>query len=170
MSDEISEPASTAEVNKAASRRWIQAFNDGDLQAEADSLSEDFVAHAPASLAPDPLDSQAWAEFLAGFREGFPDLHLTIEDSVADAELSAQRIRFEGTHTGVFQGLPPTSRKVSFYALEINRLVDGKVAEHWFQMDQVTFLRQLGLMPVPGPRLLPRILAHQLTRPFRKRG
>jgi hypothetical protein len=42
--------------------------------------------------------------------------------------------------------------------LELNRFVDGQVAEHWFQMDSLTLLQQLGLVVVPGPRLLPRIL------------
>lgn len=42
--------------------------------------------------------------------------------------------------------------------------VDGKVAEHWFQLDQVAVLQQVGLVIIPGPRLLIRILAHQLRR------
>jgi hypothetical protein len=43
-------------------------------------------------------------------------------------------------------------------------LVDGKVAEHWFQLDALTFLQQLGLVVVPGPRLLPRLLVRQLKK------
>jgi predicted ester cyclase len=125
---------------------------------------EGYVAHAPPSLEPAPLDSEAWARFLAGFVEGFPDLKITVEDAVAEDDLVAQRVRFEGTHTGEFQGLPPTHRKVSFSGLELNRFVDGRVAEHWFQLDSLSLLQQLGLAVVPGPRLLPRILAHQLKR------
>jgi predicted ester cyclase len=53
--------------------------------------------------------------------EGFPDLRLTVEDDVGDGDLVAQRIHFEGTHTGVFQGLPPTGKKVAFEGLELNR-------------------------------------------------
>jgi hypothetical protein len=53
--------------------------------------------------------------------------------------------------------------------LELNRFVDGRVAEHWFQMDSLTLLQQLGLVVVPGPRLLPRVLAHQLKKLRRKR-
>ena len=137
--------------------------------AEADVRAPDFVAFAPESLEPDPLRSEAWAEFLAGFVEGFPDLRLTIEDSVGEGELVAQRIHFEGTHTGVFQGLPPTGRKVSFEGLELNRHgADGRVLEHWFQLDALSLLQQLGLVVLPGPRLMPRLLAHQVKRPFRR--
>ena len=78
--------------------------------------------------------------------------------------MTAQRILFTGTHTGPFQGLPPTGRKIRFHTIEINRMADGKVAEHWFQMDAVTLFDQLGLKVVPGPRLLPRILAAQVKR------
>lgn len=167
MDDETAQPVVTAaDDNKTACRRWIEAFNTRDEQGEADSRTADFIGHAPASIEPRPLDSEAWAEFLSVFVEGFPDLHLTVQDAVGDRELVAQRILFEGTHTGVFQGLPPTNRKVRFSAIELNRMVDGKVAEHWVQMDQVTLLQQLGLRVVPGPRLLPRLLVHQAKKLF----
>ena len=161
-------PASV-EHNKAVSRRWIEVFNERDDAAEADVRAPDYVAHAPASLEPAPLDSETWTRFLSGFVEGFPDLRLTVEDAVGEGNLVAQRVHFAGTHTGQFQGLPPTQRKVSFSGLELNRFVDGRVAEHWFQLDALTLLQQLGLVVVPGPRLLPRIVTHQLKR-LRKKG
>ena len=160
--------AASAERNKAVSRRWIEVFNERDDAAEADVRAPDYVAYAPASLEPSPLDSAAWTRFLAGFVEGFPDLRLTVEDAVGEGDLVAQRVHFEGTHTGEFQGLPPTHRKVTFSGLELNRFVDGRVAEHWFQLDSLTLLQQLGLVVVPGPRLLPRVLAHQVKKLRRK--
>jgi predicted ester cyclase len=156
--------SASVERNKALCRRWIEVFNQRDDAAEAAVRTPDYVAHAPASLEPAPLDSEAWTQFLAGFVEGFADLYLTVQDTVGDGDLVAQRIHFEGTHTGEFQGLPPTGAKVSFYGLELNRLVDGKVAEHWVQLDALTLLQQLGLVVVPGPRLLPRLLVHQLKK------
>jgi steroid delta-isomerase-like uncharacterized protein len=161
--------ATSVERNKAVSRRWIEVFNERDNAAEADVRTQDYVAYAPVSLEPAPLDSEEWTRFLAGFVEAFPDLQLTVEDAVAEGDLVAQRLHFEGTHTGEFQGLPPTHRKVTFSGLELNRFVDGRVAEHWFQMDSLTLLQQLGLVVVPGPRLLPRVLAHQLKKLRKKR-
>jgi predicted ester cyclase len=169
--DEPSQPsgATSVERNKAVSRRWIEVFNERDDAGEADVRTKDYVAYAPVSLEPAPLDSEAWTRFLGGFVEAFPDLQLTVEDAVAEGDLVAQRVHFAGTHTGEFQGLPPTHRKVTFSGLELNRFVDGRVAEHWFQMDSLTLLQQLGLVVVPGPRLLPRVLAHQLKKLRRKR-
>jgi steroid delta-isomerase-like uncharacterized protein len=155
--------------NKAVSRRWIEAFNARDDAAQADVLGPAYIGHAPASLEPSPMDPDAWARFLAGFVEGFPDLQLTIEDTVAEGDLVAQRITFNGTHTGVFQGLPPTNKRVTFNGLELNRFEDGRVAEHWFQLDALGLLQQLGLTVVPGPRLVPRLLGHQLKKLRRKR-
>ena len=161
--------ASSVERNKAVSRRWIEVFNERDDAAEADVRAPHYVAYAPVSLEPTALDSEGWTRFLAGFVEAFPDLRLTVEDAVGEGDLVAQRVHFEGTHTGEFQGLPPTNRKVTFSGLELNRFVDGRVAEHWFQMDSLTLLQQLGLVVVPGPRLLPRVLANQLKKLRKKR-
>lgn len=151
-------------ANKEVSRRWIEVFNERDLAAQEDVLAPGYVAHAPVSLEPTSLDSEAWAKFLAGFVEGFPDLRLTVEDAVGEGDLVAQRVHFEGTHTGEFQGLPPTGRRVEFDGLELNRFVDGRVEEHWFQLDALSLLQQLGLVVIPGPRLLPRIGAHQVKK------
>jgi steroid delta-isomerase-like uncharacterized protein len=169
--DEPTQPGDTASVerNKAVSRRWIEVFNERDDAGEAQVRAQDYVAHAPVSLEPMPLDSDAWTRFLAGFVEGFPDLQLTVEDAVAEGDLVAQRVHFAGTHTGEFQGLPPTNRKVEFSGLELNRFVDGRVAEHWFHLDALGLLQQLGLVVVPGPRLVPRIVSHQLKKLRRKR-
>ena len=155
-------------TNKEQSRRWIEAYNARDDAGEADVRAPGYVGHAPASLEPEPLGSEAWVAFLAGFTRGFPDLQLTIEDAVGEGDLVAQRVHFSGTHTGEFQGLPPTNRKVSFSGLELNRFEDGRVVEHWFQLDALGLLQQLGLMVVPGPRLVPRIATHQVKKLRRK--
>lgn len=154
----------TAEDNRTSAREWIHAFNARDDEGEAAARIAGYVAHAPDSMRLPQLDSDAWVEFLGGFLEGFPDLHLEVQDTVADERMTAQRILFSGTHTGPFRGLPPTGRRVRFSGIEINRMADGKVAEHWFQLDALTLFEQLGLRVVPGARLLPRLLASPLTR------
>src|SRR5664280_986655 len=168
MSTETTNNVGSAEHNRTVALRWIDAFNARDDAAEAAARTADYLAHPPDSIQTTALDSDAWVEFLGIFVEGFPDLHLEVLGSSADEGMVAQRILFTGTHTGPFRGLPPTSRKVRFSGLEINRMVDGRVAEHWFQLDSVTLFEQLGLHVVPGPRLLARLLALPVTRLFRK--
>jgi len=159
----------SAEHNRLLVRREIDAFNARDDAAEAASRAAGYTAHAPESIETAALDSDAWVALLGVFLEGFPDLHLEVQDSCADENMVAQRILFTGTHTGPFRGLPPTGRRVRFSGLELNRMIDGKVAEHWFQMDAVTLFEQLGLRVVPGPRLALRLLASPLRRLFAAR-
>jgi predicted ester cyclase len=167
MSIETASKSASTE-NRMAARRWVDAFNARDDQGEADARTADYIGHAPDSMRLPALNGDAWVAFLRTFLEGFPDLHLEVQDTVADEEMNAQRILFTGTHTGLFRGLPPTGRQVRFSGLEITRMVDGKAAEHWFQMDMLTMLEQLGLRVVPGPRLLPRLLTAPLLRISKK--
>jgi steroid delta-isomerase-like uncharacterized protein len=139
----------SAEENKAVIRRWIEAYNERDLEAEADVLAPGFVAHVPA--APGPLEGlEAWRRFSGPFAEAFRDLRLTVEDVVSDGEKVAARVAFRGTHRGEeFQGIPPSGKEVAFTSMEFNRVVGGKVEEHWVELDLLGLMQQLGAVPSP---------------------
>ena len=85
-----------AEDNKAVVRRWIEAYNDRDMQAEADARAPGYLAHVQG--APGSLDSGAWTCFLATFGEAFPDLRLTVEEILSERAVVAARVAFRGTH------------------------------------------------------------------------
>ena len=150
------------EDNKAVIRRWIEAYNERDMQAQADILAPSYVAHFPG--APGPLDSEAWTQSIAAFTEAFPDLRLTVEEIVSEGDMVSARVAFEGTHRGEFQGLPPTGKKVAFSSMEFNRVVGGKVEEHWVEIDLLGLVQQLGVATIPGPRLLVRMLVRQAKK------
>ena len=153
------------EDNKAVIRRWIEAFNERDLQGEADVLAPGFVAHVPDSPAPLDLEGlEAWREFTAPFVEAFPDLRLSIQDIAAEGNTVAARVAFRGTHRGEFQGLPPTGKEVAFSSIEIDRVVDGKVEEHWVEINLLGLVQQLGVATIPGPQQLGRILVRQAEK------
>jgi steroid delta-isomerase-like uncharacterized protein len=134
--------------NAIVVRRWIEAYNDRDMGAEAAARAPGFVAHVPG--VPAPLDAEAWTRFIAAFAAAFPDLRLTVEEILADGDKVAARVTFRGTHRGEFQGIPPTEQRVTFSSIEVNRMVGGKVAEHWVELDLLGLLRQLGAVPTPG--------------------
>jgi steroid delta-isomerase-like uncharacterized protein len=127
--------------------RWIEAYNERDMQTEADVRAPGYVAHV--SGAPGPLDSEAWTQFISSFADAFPDLRLTAEDVVSEGDMTAARVAFRGTHRGEFQGIPPTDKEVAFSSMEFNRVVDGKVEEHWVELDLFGLMRQLGAIPEP---------------------
>ena len=136
------------EDNKAVIRRWIEAYNNRDMQAEADVLDPGYVAHVPA--APGPLEGlEAWRKFTAPFVEAFPDLRLTVEDILSEGDKVAARVAFHGTHRGEFQGIAPTGKEVAFSSIEVNRVVGGKVEEHWVELDLLGLMQQLGAIPEP---------------------
>ena len=136
------------EDNKAVVRRWIETFNNPYTpQTEVDVLTPGYVAHAPGL--PGPLDLEAWSQFTATFVEAFPDLRLTVEDILSEGDMVAARVAFRGTHRGEFQGIPSTDKEVAFSSIEIDRMVDGKVEEHWFEMDLLGLMGQLGAIPEP---------------------
>src|SRR5215204_6064963 len=153
------------EENKAVIRRWIEAYNERDLEAEADVLAPGYVAHVPAAPGPLGLEGlEAWRQFTAPFTQAFPDLRLTIQDIAAEGDTVAARVAFHGTHRGEFQGIPPSGKEVSFSSIEVNRVVDGKVEEHWVEINLLGLVQQLGVATIPGPRLLIRILVRQAQR------
>jgi predicted ester cyclase len=139
---------SEVDENRAVVRRWIETFNNPYTpQTEVDVLAPGYIAHAPGL--PGPLDLEAWTQFTAAFVEAFPDLRLTVEDIFSGGDMVAARVAFRGTHRGEFQGIPPTDKQVAFSSIEIDRMVDGKVQEHWFEMDLLGLMRQLGAIPEP---------------------
>jgi predicted ester cyclase len=139
---------SEEDANRAVVRRWIETFNNPYTpQTEVDVLAPGYIAHAPGL--PSPLDLEAWTQFTASFVEAFPDLRLTVEDILSGGNMVAARVAFRGTHRGEFQGIPPTGKEVAFSSIEIDRMVDGKVAEHWFEMDLLGLMGQLGAIPEP---------------------
>jgi predicted ester cyclase len=55
-----------------------------------------------------------------------------------------------GTHVGEFVGIAPTGKPVSFNAVDVVRIADGKIVERWSQADNLALLQQLGKVPSPG--------------------
>ncbi len=84
---------------------------------------------------------------LATMKEAFPDLRMAEADSLREGEKVAFRWILSGTHKGEFMGVAPTGRRVEAMGMDIVRLADGEIAEHWGEFDAVGLLRQIGVVP-----------------------
>ena len=84
------------------------------------------------------------------FRGAFPDSHFTVEDMVAEGDKVVTRKTFHGTHEGEFMGIPPSGRSVSMGLIDIVRISEGRVVEHWSEGDSLGMMQQLGVIPRPG--------------------
>lgn len=85
--------------------------------------------------------------FLDMLKAAFPDIEGRVDDVVSQGNKMVVRMTWEGTHQGDFLGIAPTGRRVSYGRIEIERLEDGKLAEHWGEYDFYGLLRQLGAVP-----------------------
>ena len=69
------------------------------------------------------------------FRAAFPDIHVAVEDAIANGDKVVVRLTFSGTHTGLLMGMPPTGKFVMITGVAIDRIENGKVVEHWVNRD-----------------------------------
>ena len=81
----------------------------------------------------------------------FPDLHRTIDDLVAEGDKVVVRQTIRGTHRGEYLGVPPTGKPVTFTAVAIFRLADGRIVESWILRDDLSILQQLSAAADPRP-------------------
>jgi steroid delta-isomerase-like uncharacterized protein len=132
--------------NKAVVRRFIEEVQNQKNWEVYDELNApDFVnLSAPPSV---PNDREGGKMFLGAFLNAFPDSHFTIENMIAEGDYVATKKTFSGTHTAEFNGIPPTGKHVSITFVDILRLRDGQITEHWLSMDQLSFMQQLGVIP-----------------------
>jgi steroid delta-isomerase-like uncharacterized protein len=131
------------EENKAIVRRVYEIVSTGDFERAAEIVDQD----APDNeLLPDDPPAKlidTFKETFAEAREGFPDLGITIEDVMAEGDRVAARVVMRGTHRGEFQGITATGKRVEVRAIDMFRISNGKIVEHWGHADDPRdFLRQ----------------------------
>jgi len=140
----------SAEENKAMVRRYVdEVWNKGNLGIIDELFSPDWVEHDADR--PEELRGLGDAERrVEELRIAFPDLQVTLEDLIAEAEKVASRSTLRGTHQGQLLGISPTRKQVEFTAIRIHRFSGGKFVETWTQPDTLGMMRQLGLIHEPG--------------------
>ena len=80
-------------------------------------------------------------------RATFPDMVVSTNDMIAEGDKVVSRWTGTGTHQGEFMGIPSTGNKVTVTGIGIDRLVDGKIVEHWEQFDTMGMMQQIGAIP-----------------------
>ena len=139
-----------SEENKALFRRMFEeVINQGNISLIDELVAPDFVEHE--ELPPGaPAGREAVKQLFSMLHTGFPDLKATIDDVIAEGDKVVARTTWSGTHQGEFMGIPPTGKRASFGVIDIVRCADGKLVEHWGQMDSMGMMQQLGVVPAPG--------------------
>lgn len=141
--------------NTAVVRSLFEAFNDGDVERAAATVSDDFelVDVAAGQTFHGPEGCREWLEV---FRTALPDARTELVNLFADGERVASEHVGRGTHTGPFVtpagAIPPTGRRIELRIGEIYEVREGKIAKLYAYYDSATIMRQLGLLPASGSR------------------
>ena len=138
---------SPQELKTRARRLAEELVTQGDLAVADDLVAADCVHHVPG---PPPAPGAAGLkDWVTTLRRTFPDVHLIVEDEIAEADRVVTRVSVRGTHEGEFFGVAPTGRQVTFEVIDISRVgPDGRFVEHWASVDLFGVLSQLGALPV----------------------
>ena len=139
-----------SEANKAIARRFIEeTFNKGNLAVLDEIVAPDHKDLGPGGLPGLPPGPEGSKQLVSMYRNAFPDIHITVEDQIADGDKVASRWTARGTHKGALTGIPPTGKSAVVTGMGIDRIVNGKIVESWGIFDQLGMLTQLGVMPPP---------------------
>jgi predicted ester cyclase len=136
---------SETERNKSVIRRFVdEVQNKKDWDVYDELNDPEFFNH---SAPPGMTDREGGKQYLGGFLNGFPDCQFTIDDMIAEGDQVVTKKTFTGTHEGDFAGISPTGKRVTLQFVDIMRVRDGRIVEHWLSMDQLSFMQQLGVIP-----------------------
>ncbi len=136
----------SSEQNKALVKRaWEEVFNQKKLAVVDELWSSDYIYHGPQGQ--EFRGTESLKELLSHYLEAFPDLHIEIEDLIAEGDKVVSRVISRGTHKGELQGIAPTGKEVTTTIILITRLAGGKFAEDWESRDDLGMLQQLGVIP-----------------------
>jgi predicted ester cyclase len=138
----------STESNRELVRRYYEEVLNGRKVEILDELAvSDYDEHSPFPGQPNGLEGlKARAGALLS---AFNPYVFTIRDLVAEGDTVVAHWTNVATHSGSFMGIPPTGRVLTISGIDIHRLRDGKMAEHWHVVEELQMMQQLGLVPSP---------------------
>ena len=132
--------------NKALVQQFFeQVVNQRNLAALDQFVSPTAVNHTVPSGLP-----QGPSQFLSLHLTAFPDVKATVVDLLADGDKVVALVSIHGTHQGAFRAISATGKPITVMGINIFRIVNGKMVEHWGLADRLSGLQQLGVVPPPG--------------------
>jgi predicted SnoaL-like aldol condensation-catalyzing enzyme len=132
----------------SANREVVSRFIDDvfvrrDMSSLDEYMRDDYIQHNPDC----PQGKAGFLEFFDVIFTALPDFHYAVKKVVADGDLVMAWCTTMGTHTGGdFLGQSASGDSVKFDVVDIFRMQDGKIAEHWDVADTFTFFSQLGVV------------------------
>jgi predicted ester cyclase len=129
--------------NKALARRWFDEVWNNRRKEVIYELSDPNVVTYGLAEGQKASDIPEFLPFYDRFIATFPDIHITVEDVIAEGDKTAVRLSAKGTHTGDAMGIAPTGRPVTLTALILIRWKNGKIVEAWNEFDAWGMMQQM---------------------------
>jgi predicted ester cyclase len=138
------------EENKLLVHRYLEeVVNTGDVSRLAEFISPDYVE--VFNNVRYPVGLEGARRHVLGVREVYPDLHVTIEQQIAEGDWVVSRITARGTHQGAWLGINPTGKALEFTGVNVDKVVGGRIVEHGGAANMLEPLLQAGAIRVIGP-------------------
>jgi steroid delta-isomerase-like uncharacterized protein len=140
--------AVSLDTNKALVQRYYhEVLNQRNL-----ALLDRLCAATFRSYLPDrsSVTVEQYKQAVALSLAAFPDLQVVLHDQIAEGDKVVTRWSAQGSHQGMFAGLPATGKAVTVSAIHIHRVTADRLVEHWEAIDLLGLLQQLGVVPPPG--------------------
>ncbi len=137
------------EENKAVVRRaYEEAWNNRNVDVLDELLPTDYLMHTRPTV---NNGREVIKDGIRGYHVAFPDLHVTIEDLLAEGDKVVMRGTWEGTHLGVwntqlFGAVQPTGVRAKWGGTHLFRVAGGRIMESYYSTDFLSLFRQLGLI------------------------
>jgi steroid delta-isomerase-like uncharacterized protein len=129
--------------------RFQEAMNSNDFEAVSKAIDDlvepEVLFHAPVPNG--ESGAAALKRVMAMLHRAFPDLHIAIEDVIAEGDKVVARNTVTGTHRGQYMALAPTGRTVRYDEIFICRFANGRITEIWGVVDVLSQMKQLGAVP-----------------------
>lgn len=132
--------------NRQLAERFIDALDRQDFTAVAGMMSQEFRL----SFSGQELNREQSLAMIRDVYQAFNDFKHHIEETFAVDDVVIMRITDRATHTGVFEGLPPTGRTINIGQISIIRIHSGQITEIREEADMLTLMQQLGAIPTPA--------------------
>ena len=140
----------STEDNKTLMRRFFEeVYTKKNLAAIEEFIAPNHIDHS-AAAAGLPVGAEGSRQAIGMMLTGFPDLHVTVEDMIAEGDKAVVRMTMRGTQQGAFGSISPTGKQVAVSTIDIVRIEGGKIAEEWGIDDMLGMLQQLGVVPAMG--------------------
>ena len=141
----------SVENKRLARRIFVELGNRGNMAVIRELVGSEFVNHQLDGH--EVRGPEGMRRVVGEFRTAFPDVHVTVDDQIAEADIVVTRWTAAGTHRGPLGEVAPTGKRVKFSGISMMRFDNARLIEEWELADQLGLLRQVGAItdsPTPS--------------------